>query len=419
MLFLASLLRCTKVEDTNVLFTNNFPALKGAHLTLEIKKQGRQIRLKMPIEKNHFRFSVDSLDEGIASIFLTYPWPKDSRRLVYRDKSGEVAESGTPIAKTIILKGDFYINPQQSRTYNLSMSDKVTAERFQKFKAKDYHNAELFGIRVESESKDSQLFDVLEQVKTEYQHVTYLKLLDSLYTASTRKDKLYDDFEESANDFLEAYRYGYVEKLLDIIESKPGNPVSVLTLLTLNPVDIQDHQFRYEEILNSITGRAKSSSYYQRAIIKLTAFNSDHGDLKGFQTPEGKTPNLEEFGFDVSKQRYTLLEFWASWCMPCRKTNPKWNEILKKNKSSDFRILGVSLDESLDDWREAITRDTLDNWQHVSDLDGGFNGINSLKYGIDAIPYNMLINGKAEIILEDITPPELDRFLSVNLKELK
>ncbi|WP_104380922.1 TlpA disulfide reductase family protein [Sphingobacterium sp. HMA12] len=115
----------------------------------------------------------------------------------------------------------------------------------------------------------------------------------------------------------------------------------------------------------------------------------DFGQL----TPDGRLLKLSDF-----KGKYVLLDFWASWCGPCRAENPHLVEVYKQFKGPDFEILGISLDKQgkKDDWTKAIEQDGL-KWPQVSDLKGWQNNAAQL-YGIQAIPQNYLISPEGKIV---------------------
>jgi alkyl hydroperoxide reductase subunit AhpC len=91
--------------------------------------------------------------------------------------------------------------------------------------------------------------------------------------------------------------------------------------------------------------------------------------------------------------------------------NPIWNNLLKKYKVLGFQIIGISLDDSILRWRKAIKDDKLEEWLHVSDLELGYYGKNALKYGIESIPYNVLIDSTGKILKKKITPEKLEELL--------
>jgi len=108
-------------------------------------------------------------------------------------------------------------------------------------------------------------------------------------------------------------------------------------------------------------------------------------------TPEGTTKSLEQL-----RGKYVLIDFWASWCGPCRRENPNVVRLYNKYKDKGFEILGVSLDKSKDRWKAAIKKDNL-TWHHVSDLKGWRSKYAKL-YGVRGIPYTVLVDKEGKII---------------------
>jgi peroxiredoxin len=111
-------------------------------------------------------------------------------------------------------------------------------------------------------------------------------------------------------------------------------------------------------------------------------------------------------------KKYTLIEFWASWCGPCRSFNPELVEQYKMYKDKGFEIFGVSLDQDKEKWKKAIEKDGL-IWENVSDLKGNNNEA-ALIYGVRDIPDNFLINENGVIIERLIRGGKLEK----RLKEL-
>lgn len=121
-----------------------------------------------------------------------------------------------------------------------------------------------------------------------------------------------------------------------------------------------------------------------------TAMNAIAPDFEGM-TPDGKILKLSEF-----KGKFVLIDFWASWCGPCRQENPNVVKIYNNYKAKGFEILGVSLDQEKDKWISAISEDQL-MWPHISDLKGWKSSIAAL-YGVQGIPQNFLIDKEGKII---------------------
>ncbi|MCU0335579.1 MAG: TlpA family protein disulfide reductase [Chitinophagaceae bacterium] len=123
---------------------------------------------------------------------------------------------------------------------------------------------------------------------------------------------------------------------------------------------------------------------------------------------EGKPISLEAF-----KGKYVLIDFWASWCGPCRQENPNVVRAHNKYKAKNFTILGVSLDRDRGSWVKAISADNL-QWTHVSDL-GFWNNAVAKLYKVQSIPQNYLLDPQGRIIGKNLRGAELDAFLERTL----
>lgn len=137
--------------------------------------------------------------------------------------------------------------------------------------------------------------------------------------------------------------------------------------------------------------------YLDKAAMEGETTNSGYPLLRK-QAPELALSGLDGQPLSISmfRGKYVLVDFWASWCAPCRAENPNLVKAFTKYKNRSFTILGVSLDSDRGQWKDAVESDGL-VWNHMSDLKG-WNSEAVKTYNFDAVPFNVLLNPSGEII---------------------
>ncbi|MBK9338083.1 MAG: TlpA family protein disulfide reductase [Lewinellaceae bacterium] len=127
----------------------------------------------------------------------------------------------------------------------------------------------------------------------------------------------------------------------------------------------------------------------------------------GMEAPDlaGPTPDGGSYALSQMRGKYVLIDFWASWCGPCRRENPNVVALYGKYKSKGFEILGVSLDRDDAAWKKAIEQDKL-TWPHISDLQG-WKSQHAALYSVSSIPQTLLLDPQGKIIQRNLRGEQL------------
>jgi peroxiredoxin len=198
-------------------------------------------------------------------------------------------------------------------------------------------------------------------------------------------------------------------------------------LAAMSRLNIQQELPLFVEVREALRGSVPRSEYYagfrdqvdrmeqQVAAMKaqeeqmarmdnLIPLGSEAPDFAQ-QTPEGK-----KFGLRDLRGKVVLIDFWASWCKPCRMENPNVKRVYAKYHGRGFEILGVSLDKDHTAWTNAIQQDGLP-WKHVSDL-GYWNNAVAQQYGISSIPYTVLVGRDGKVLAKNLRGEALEKKLA-------
>lgn len=202
------------------------------------------------------------------------------------------------------------------------------------------------------------------------------------------------------------------KKYLAYAETHPKAFISALIIQSMvsDPsADIKKTESLYnaldESLKNSTPGKEIKAKLGQAKLPAVGASAAPVGSPNwradfSAPNPEGKVVSLKE-----SLGKVTIVDFWASWCGPCRKENPNVVAIYKELHSKGLNIIGVSLDKEKSKWTEAIAKDGL-TWTHVSNLKFWEEPI-AKQYGVESIPATFILDASGKIVAQDLRGPEL------------
>ena len=151
------------------------------------------------------------------------------------------------------------------------------------------------------------------------------------------------------------------------------------------------------------------------AVLGLTGL-AQSKPISGQPAPEVSLPGMDGKMLRLAdlKGSVVLIDFWASWCGPCRRNNPHLVKLYKKYHGKGLEILGVSLDENGQDWRGAVQQDGL-GWLQVND-NKGWSAASAASYGVDAIPVSFLVGKDGVVRGVDLVGWELESAIKRLLK---
>ncbi|HEX8576568.1 MAG TPA: TlpA disulfide reductase family protein [Flavobacterium sp.] len=199
---------------------------------------------------------------------------------------------------------------------------------------------------------------------------------------------------------------------VDFLSFNPKSFVSVLLVDAMfnDPSNsVEQIKTAYNSLDISLKNTTLGKSIYNKT-QKVSAFEIG-GKVPDFSAPnpEGKIISLKQ-----SLGKVTIIDFWASWCGPCRQENPNVVAVYKEFKDKGLTIIGVSLDKDGDKWKEAIAKDNL-TWIHVSNLQFWQDPIATL-YNIKSIPATFIVDANGVIVAKNVRGSDLRRKISTLLK---
>lgn len=206
----------------------------------------------------------------------------------------------------------------------------------------------------------------------------------------------------------------FIEQAMSGME--PGSPVHKLALsgvaAALKQKNRESFAYFANKFISAYQAKDPDAAASMQSQIEQMKSLMKGGSAPDFSqaNPEGEMISLTDF-----RGKVVLLDFWASWCGPCRRENPNVVKLYNKYKDKDFEILGISLDRDRDKWLKAIEADGL-TWPHVSDLKGWQNEVAQL-YGVRSVPHTVLVDAEGQVIANKLRGPALEAKLAEILGE--
>jgi peroxiredoxin len=241
---------------------------------------------------------------------------------------------------------------------------------------------------------------------------------DSAYRAMTAMTPADTARKRMLNDYMTREYLAYMNDRQQFIAANQNSAALIVALVSL---DINNEFDAWVSVLNQlVNGFGKSPTVkeyvtYTNNVVKQKEEEKKKAEVAALLAPGKPAPDFEETKTDRTttvklsdlKGSYVLLDFWASWCGPCRKENPNVVKTYNKYKDDGFTIMSISLDTDKQKWLGAIAADGLVWPNHVSDL-GGWNSKVSRLYNVSSIPFTVLIDKEGNIVQTNLRGTALE-----------
>ena len=350
-LFTLSIISCNNLKDNEFLISGTANGIEnGKKVFVEIQDENGVIAKDTGVIENgkfELKGSTDNIDLGFIRI--------------------ENEKINLPI---ILEEGKIKINIVKDSLQKSTIEGTFNNDKFQKF------NNESVAILEKVKKFEKENNPKMQKALTENDTVTVNKI-----------KKEYKNFQNDMNDYSKTF-----------IKNNPDAFISVLLLenfLMREYIPATEIKSFYDKLDKKLVNTKSAQNIKKALDLMLAVVVGKPAPKFSAKSPEGKLISLDE-----SLGKVTIVDFWASWCAPCRKENPNVVALYNEYHSKGLNIIGVSLDQDAKKWKDAIAKDNL-SWIHVSNLKYWDEPIGK-QYGISSIPATFILDAKGNIVAKDL-----------------
>lgn len=439
---------------TSILFLSlalNFGFAQGETVTVTYEAEGNCDNVKTLVV---FQFNgigmkrVGFMNKKDTTSF-EYTMPASTNQFFY---IGSAGNNAIPVIlgteEKVVLKGDC----RSFKTAKIVTSD-LNMAYIQVKKEMQEVNAQNMGLvrQIRGASGDpEQLKSILEQIAVlddkkldlltdqEYRYISKIVALNTYLSYQNNGSGYQNEYDYFANEYFKhvdwkdedykqmAWVYealnSYTETISMLNFSLEVHKALLEDVLNEIPAQSHTYQLALAGIITSLKEKNHSNfSYFAKRFVEKYK-NTDPAAAKGVESQIAssrsfiigaeapdftqKTPEGEDLSLSDLKGKIVLVDFWASWCGPCRRENPNVVKMYEKYKDQGFEILGVSLDSNKDRWLQAIKKDGL-TWPQVGDLKGWQNAAAQM-YSVRSIPSTVLVDAEGNILARNLRGAALE-----------
>ena len=346
-----SIISCNNLKDNEFLISGTANGIEnGKKVFVEIQDENGVIAKDTGVIENgkfELKGSTDNIDLGFIRI--------------------ENEKINLPI---ILEEGKIKINIVKDSLQKSTIEGTFNNDKFQKF--------------------NNESVAILEKVK-KFEKENNSKMQKALAANDTvtvnKIKKEYKNFQNDMNDYSKTF-----------IKNNPDAFISVLLLenfLMREYIPATEIKSFYDKLDKKLVNTKSAQNIKKTLDLMLAVVIGKPAPKFSAKSPEGKLISLDE-----SLGKVTIVDFWASWCAPCRKENPNVVALYNEYHSKGLNIIGVSLDQDAKKWKDAIAKDNL-SWIHVSNLKYWDEPIGK-QYGISSIPATFILDAKGNIVAKDL-----------------